>query len=421
MKVLWITNILFPEAEGLLTGDINGLKRTGGWMIGAAEALVKQPSIQLYVASVSRRIRKLTCLQGEYITYYVLPGGLKGVKRVNNGLIKYWREVYDIINPDIIHIHGTEFTHGLAYLDACGSDRVCVSIQGLVSAYYPYYYYGLSLSEIRSAVTLSSIIHGGIIHGYRDFKYRSRSEIEIISRVNHIIGRTQWDKARTWAINPSAQYHYGGETLRKEFYDSKEWSYNNCRPHSIFLSQAAYPIKGLHMVLRALPLVLKQYPDTTVRIAGADITKNHKWDRRIVLGNYGYIIDRIIRDYKLRHCVSFTGPLDAEEMCKEYLKCNLFICPSSIENSPNSVGEAQILGTPVLASFVGGIPDMMKENEDCLYRFEEVEMLANKIVNMFDLEDQIDTKPMRKMAQIRHNPDSNVEQLINIYNSIIHK
>ena len=70
-------------------------------------------------------------------------------------------------------------------------------------------------------------------------------------------------------------------------------------------------------------------------------------------------------------------------MKHEYLQSNLFICPSSIENSPNSLGEAQILGVPCLASYVGGVPDMMKGNEDNLYRFEEVDMLAEKVCRVF--------------------------------------
>lgn len=43
MKILWITNILFPEARVLLTGR-GELKSSGGWMLGAAEALLKIPN-----------------------------------------------------------------------------------------------------------------------------------------------------------------------------------------------------------------------------------------------------------------------------------------------------------------------------------------------------------------------------------------
>ena len=39
-------------------------------------------------------------------------------------------------------------------------------------------------------------------------------------------------------------------------------------------------------------------------------------------------------------------------MILNYQQAHIFICPSAIENSPNSVAEAQLIGTPVIAIFV---------------------------------------------------------------------
>ena len=60
-----------------------------------------------------------------------------------------------------------------------------------------------------------------------------------------MIGRTDWDEACTKEINPKVQYHFCNESLRDSFY-SGSWEYQNCEKHSIFMSQAATPIKGLH-------------------------------------------------------------------------------------------------------------------------------------------------------------------------------
>lgn len=416
MNVLWITNVILPEAQALLSGN-GTLNASGGWMLGAAENLVSQPGIHLTIATVSRRVRKLCRLEGEKITYYILPSGLKGNHRINHSLEPYWKQVKDKVKPDVIHLHGTEFTHGLAYLEACGAEHVCVSIQGLVSA-YNYYYYGLTQKEIRSSFTLRSLLRGGIISGYKDFRYRAKTEIEILSRVNHIIGRTQWDRQRTWAINPDATYHYGGETLRKDFYSGKIWVYNECKPHSIFLSQAGYPIKGLHMLLKAMPLILRHYPDATVRVAGTDIIRRNNFIDCMSLSNYGNLIRRYLKKYNLCGVVSFTGPLSGDGMRNEYLHCNVFVCPSSIENSPNSIGEAQLLGVPVVASYVGGVMDMMQGNEDNMYRFEEVEMMAYKICHIFEQRDTVNTSLMRELALKRHDPKRNVENLIKIYHAV---
>ena len=194
MKILWITNILFPEAEQLLTGS-GEMKASGGWMLGAANALLKNEDIELYVATVSTKVRNLIQLEGKSITYFVLPMG-KGNQDFNNEYCTYWMQVKNVVNPDIVHIHGTEYSHGLAYMKVCGSDNVVISIQGLTSAYYYYYYYGMTKSDIYRNITLRDLLKGSVIHGKKLFARRAKYEIEMLKMVKHVIGRTSWDRSR---------------------------------------------------------------------------------------------------------------------------------------------------------------------------------------------------------------------------------
>ena len=172
------------------------------------------------------------------------------------------------------------------------------------------------------------------------------------------------------------------------------------------------------MLLRAIPLVKRKFPDVKIRVAGNDITRCDSFKSRLLLGNYGNLLRRVIHANELNDCVSFTGRLDAEEMIQEYLNANVFVCPSSVENSPNSLGEAQILGVPVIASYAGGIPDMMRGDEEHLYRFEEIEMLAYKLVELFEKGERVDTEKMRLNALSRHNPQENLNQLLSIYQEV---
>ena len=418
IKVLWITNIMFPEAVSLLTGQ-GELKASGGWLLGAANALLRSDEVQLTVASVSPLVQELTFVKGEKINYYALPMG-KGNTRINYDYEPLWKQVKQEVKPDVVHIHGTEFSHGYAYVRACGVDNVVVSIQGLVSAYYYYYYYDISSLSVMKNITLRDLRSETIFHGQKDFRIRGEYEKALLKEVHHIIGRTSWDRSRTWAINPNAEYHFCNETLRDEFYDGSKWNYNKCVPHSIFISQGSYPIKGLHQVLKAMPLILRHYPDTMIRVAGTDITQERPVFGRLgitgLLG-YGKVIKGIIYKYDLSKHLTFTGGLDAEQMKNEYLKSNVFICPSSIENSPNSLGEAQILGVPHLCSYIGGAMDMMKGNEECLYRFEETECLAYKVCSIFASgAKQVD---MSQEALKRHDPEINRKQLLSIYANIV--
>lgn len=414
MNVLWITNILFPEAERMLTGT-GELKSSGGWMLGAANALLQNCEIELAVASVSDKVKKLTRIKGEKIAYYILPKG-KGNEKINMDYCPYWQQISKELNPDIVHIHGTEYSHGYAYMVACGCDNVVVSIQGLTSAYYYYYYYGMNKKDIYRNMTFRDLLRGSILKGQKLFKERAVHEVAMLKMAKHVIGRTSWDKARVWAINPNAKYHFCNETLRAEFYDGAEWKYEKCNKHSIFLSQAGYPIKGLHQVLKAMPLILRYYPDAQIRVAGTDITKSATLVEKLRLSGYGKYIKSLIKKYGLEGKVTFTGNLNGKQMKQEYLRANVFVCPSSIENSPNSLGEAQILGTPCIASYVGGVMDMMKGNEKMLYRFEEIEMLAENVCQAFA--DGNKQKDMIETALKRHNQIDNAVRLYHIYQSI---
>lgn len=416
MNVLWITNILLPEARSLLDGQ-KDLKSSGGWILGAASGLIENPNTCLSIATVSNLVSELKVLRGENIVYYVLPLG-RGNVRYNREYESLWLQVRDMVKPDIVHLHGSEFTHGLAYVNACGTDNVVLSIQGLRSVLEDYYFQGLSKWEVLKNTTIHDIIKcDGLIAGYHENKELSKTEVELIQKVKHIIGRTSWDKAHTWAINPKATYYFCNETLRPEFYSGELWSYDRCQKHAIFLSQAANPIKGLHQLLKAMPIILQHFPDTQVRIAGYDIIRNNIKCRSLRVSGYGKILGKYIERYHLQKHITFTGNLNADEMKREYLNANVFVMPSSIENSPNSLGEAQILGAPHVASYVGGACDMMVGNEENLYRFDDYTMLAEKVCRIFENKDK--QVNMSDSAVMRHNPEINTKQLLTIYSKII--
>lgn len=377
MKILWITNIMLPpicEAIGHKGYSV------GGWMYSSLKNLRTNSSNKYAVATIYSG-EKLIEQEIEGITWYLLPMKGKKTVRYNKSLERYWREIQNTFSPNVVHIHGSEYPHGLAYVNACGPQGVVVSIQGMVSCYARYYAAGIDSTNVKKHLTFRDIIKRDTIRkGQKSFEDRGVMEIKLLQKVSHIIGRTEWDMAHTWAINPKAQYHHCGETLRDSFYNHK-WSYDSCEPHSIFVSQASYPIKGVHTLFEALPLVLRHYPDTKVYIAGHDPTVAPWWR----IDGYGKYLKKQIARLGISKHIEFTGMLNEEAMCNRYLKSNVFVCCSAIENSPNSLGEAQQLGMPYVASFVGGVPEITDMNSGALYRFEETEMLAKKICDIFAL------------------------------------
>ena len=163
-----------------------------------------------------------------------------------------------------------------------------------------------------------------------------------------------------------------------------------------------------------MPLIIKHHPETKVYVAGNDFTNKSRWR----LGGYGKFIKTLIKKLRLENYIIFTGPLSEKEMCQQYLKAHVFVSPSSIENSSNSISEAQLLGVPCVASYVGGIEDMVKNNETgLLYRFEEIEMLAKAVCTIFT--DHKLTKKLSNNAKIiagvRHNKELNKNRMLEIY------
>lgn len=419
-KILWITNILLPEAVNILTDRNTHSEGSGGWILSSASYVSSLSNIQLILAAPCPFVKDLNKVSGEKITYYALP--CKDERKYHTTFEEMWRQIFEREKPELVHIHGTEFSHGLAFLRAHIEVPTVLSIQGLSEEIGYHFLDGISCKDVYENISLFDLLYAGSLYKQqrRYIKHGKNIEREMIQSVRHIIGRTFFDYSHIKALNPEVIYHECNESLRDVFYDDTYWDYDSCNKHSIFLSQANYSIKGLHQVLKAMPLILKQYPDTTIRIAGYDITAYKTIKQKLMRTTYAKFISRLIKQLSLSDRIYFTGPLNAEQMRREYLRCNVFIIPSSIENSPNSLGEAQILGVPCVCSYVGGIPDMIP-NSNCglLYRYSDTVILAESIIRIFSSVWRSDEE--RAVANIRHNRVLNNQRLLEIYNSIIEK
>ena len=96
----------------------------------------------------------------------------------------------------------------------------------------------------------------------------------------------------------------------------------------------------------------------------------------------------LIKKYSLQNNIIFTGILNEKEMKQKFLESHIFVSSSAIENSPNSVGEAMVLGIPIISSYVGGVPDMIEhKKEGYLYQPDAPYMLAHYIDLLFSDDD----------------------------------
>lgn len=416
MKVLWITNVLLPEIKYLLTGD-NSIKMSGGWMSAMADNLNKDGDIDLYVASLYDRVKKVQRIEGESIHYYLLPRRRKR-NQYDPKLESDWKLINNDVKPDVVHIHGTEFPYGLSFVNACGSKNVIVSIQGMPSEIYRYCKGGISNWEIIKNITLRDLLlNDSIFSEVRQMKLCGKYEMDLLGKVRHVIGRTDWDRIHTLSINNKINYHHSEELLRAPFYEG-QWRYTECTPHTIFVSQAHCPLKGFHVLLKAVSLLKQEFPDIKIRVAGWNIFKGESFLDSFKQTGYAKYLKSIIKKNNLTDNVKMIGFLDADGIKNELLASNVYICPSSIENSPNSLCEAQILGVPCIASYVGGVPGFMGEAFHFLYRYDDWRYLSYLIAEVFKNED-INCDALRQTALVRHSQEANLITIKEIYQTVI--
>ena len=282
----------------------------------------------------------------------------------------------------------------------------------------------LTYKDIYNNITLRDIIRfDNIYQQKKKFAKRGKYEVDILKKCDFIIGRTEWDYANAYAIIKKDVYFKCNETLREPFYNSL-WNIDKIVRKTIFISQASYPLKGFHIFLKSLSLLKRDFPDVKVFVAGPNILDKSKLIDKIKFSGYAKYIQKIIRKNKLESNVTFVGLLQAQEIAELMKKCNIYVQASALENSSNSLGEAMLIGMPVVASNVGGTNSMVLDKKEALlYPYSEYAMLYFFIKKVFEDDDLAIKlgKNAREHALLTHNKEKNVEQMIKIYEEIINE
>lgn len=416
MKVLWLCNIVLPDFC-----EEFGIKKTnvGGWMTGMLCQMeqIRNADIGLCFPIFDESRLK----NGNYGShqYYSFRAKMReNDLNFDQTMVGEFKEILLDFQPDVIHIWGTEYVHAGAMVQACKElnlgDRVVIHIQGLVSIYASHFTTGVP----ERYLNLECDGYPTIENQQQIFVQRGKMEITTIQCAKFVIGRTEWDESCIKLIAPEVRYKVCGELLRPGFYHHKEkWSRLNCKKHSIFVSQATYPIKGFHFLIKALNYIVNIYPDVHVYVGGASIINESQ--RKI--SPYGKYLRELILENGLEKNITFLGLLNEEEMIQQYLTANVFVSPSTIENSSNSISEAMFLGAPVIASYVGGTPSLIRHNVDgVLYQCDAVYMLAASICKIFEDKEFADTISYAAIqtASERHDRHNIAENLWAIYKEV---
>lgn len=417
MKVLWLINGMTREI-----GKLMNLSRSGdiSWITSTMEEMKKHPEIQLYVLFPQRLSSELCEFSVDNVTYLGFYQGERYPWKTNAQVRDIFRDIVGDISPDIIHIWGTEYAHSLDMIQAINrSENVVVHIQGLVSVLAKFYMASLPYF-VQHRYTFRDLMRRSNLRREQiNFEKRGKSETYLLKNVRYVMGRTFWDKAHSLEINPDLQYFYCNESVRPEFFEH-EWMWDGAEKYSIFVTQAGNPIKGFHHLLEALTILVREFPQVKVRVAGGNPV--YEGIKSIRENSYGRHIRKYIEKHDLKQHIEFIGYQDIDGMIKEYMNANVFVLSSAAENSPNSLAEAMVLGVPCVASDVGGVSSMLQHKEDgLLYQHDDPSILAYYVAELFrnaDLSRKLSASA-KASALERYSAYKNVERLLEIYKGII--
>lgn len=414
MKILWFTNSPSNYKSG--TNKYNG----GGWISSLESSINCREDIELAIAFTMDGQEFKVHQNG--VTYYPMPccpikkwrkiqslfyGNTRNEKENWPKLIQQYLKVIEDFKPDIIQIFGSEQPFGLISSET--NIPVVLHLQGILNPYLNAFlppfisfrdYYWQNFNPVNALKNYNRICL---------WKRNCFREREILKRVRYYIGRTEWDRMIVEAYTlKQSRYFYGSEILRAPFYQNKNRDIPQRLTISTTISNPTY--KGFDFILKT-----------------ADFLKNEMklefdWN---VYGNINpCFMEKKFHIKTSKVNIHLKGVASAEEIRESLLKSTVYVHPSYIDNSPNSICEAQLQGIPVIACNVGGVSSLIEHGKSgILVPANDPTLAASHIYSLY-LDQNKNLKlgqKAKEIASVRHNRGRIVDELINTYLQILKK
>lgn len=410
MNVLWL-NVTEPIEYNQENGFV------GGWQDSLESIAAYCNEINLFIAFTTQSFKPPKKINGvHYIpifTRYTLLDKLKRLvswKIEAKKTISALKQIIKTTKPDIIHVFGTEWPFGL--ISKFSDIPVVIHIQGSIIEYNKFIYsqnYKFIDFLYESRYNPRRFVEALC----QPFLNRSRylMEKEIWSINKFYMGRTNWDFQLSSKMHPNRIYFHVNEALRKPFTQStNHWQYKASSKIILFSTGCSTFWKAPNLLLRTAKILQEQKINFEWFVAGfmPDHLKN--------------IVEKKEHTTFDRNNVFFLGWQTAEQIQQRLLDSSLYIHNAYIENSPNSICEAQIIGTPVISTNVGGIPSLIEDGKNgFLVPIDSPELMAKKIISLAhnkELLCQISQNAQNTAIQ-RHDEKTILNQLLNCYKTIL--
>lgn len=403
IKVLW------------LSGNPSLYKRKsmidGGW-IGTLQGEIVKREIDLAIAFPYGRNEMPSSRDGvRYYPLYVSKLTRKinrfTQNRIDRIYIHKLLQIVDDLKPDIIHCWGSELYLGLIakYVQV----PVILHIQGLLNPYYNAFLpVGMSWFSVLRALNYNIFKFHKYFGWYSKMPLLTKREKEILRNTKYFFGRTDWDKHVTRLISPHSTYFFCSEALRPAIIESKKWTSKIGKRKIIISTTISSPLyKGADVILR------------TAKLLKEITTLDFEWN---IYGiNDMKIFERFIGVKAHDMNIRCRGIVTANELAEKLRVSDVYVHPSYIENSPNSVCEAQYIGIPVIATNVGGVSTLLENGAGILVPANDAYQTAyfiQKICDDNEFAEELSQKSI-EVAEKRHDINVIIDTIMNVYNKIL--
>ncbi len=411
MKVLWFSN-----TPGLAAEFINKPTHKGGWINAIQMEIEKREDFELGFVFYEDNVKDEFKLGKT--TYFPVRSIrkknklLRLVQRLNVEVeydenLDLFLGIVEKFEPDVIHIFGTENPFGLI-INKIANIPVVIWIQGNLNVYKHKFFSGIA---IKNSFGLSGSVNNDVKQNYFRLAKKANTEKEILKNCSYIMGRTDWDRKITKILAPKAEYFYVNELARPSFYNHK-WKYTPSSNATLFTTSGPGHYKGFETIL-----------DCATQLKNIDfqfrwIVAGLSQDDNIVKLSMNL---RNVKDLDLLN-IKLIGKVTEEKLVDKMLESSMYIQVSHIENSPNSLFEAMLLGMPIIASDVGGTASLIQNNQDgVLVQDGDPFVLAGAIVELTEEKHMLKAlgEKAYEVSHKRHNPKLVVDQLLKAYLAII--
>lgn len=383
MRVLWIT--ARPIAGTCGTANAS---TSGSWLDAAYDSCKNNDNLEIIIASLGKTDEIKEFNEGKH-RFFLIPqydANHYDIKKKKN--IENWQALKETINPDLIQIWGTERSVYLLTRQIFSNIPCVVYIQGVVTKVAEDYYGGVSESIRRRYISLQDIYRGtSMTMIQKQFEKTAKMEQELIRKSDAVIVENDWCEDQMLAIAPNIKVYRSKLPIKDDFF-KQNWELENIERHTLFSNAGSAPLKGHHVLFKALSIVAKQYPDVKLYVPGFARMSNRFVDR---IGRSGYMnyLMSLIKKYNLYKNIEYLGVLTSEQMAETISKKHVFVMPSSIENHSSSMIEAMVVGVPCVCSYVGGVNSVAVHKHNAyLYNYSDAQALAGCIIRLFKSDDE---------------------------------